>query len=454
MRTHAATRIPARQILWLFLAIFAWLCAPWQTGEAQEMPESFPCGDNPTTRAIISLTDQRAWSGWIERLSGEQAVTIGGEPVYILTRYSYAMFSGKPHARAFEYVLEQVSAWYPPEQIEVDPFTFDGHTWNNLIVTLPGDTRSDEIVILSAHLDSTSEDPGAFAPGASDNASGSAALLEAARVLRYFRFERTIRLIFFTGEEQGLVGSRAYVQDHDVDSVVGVINLDMFGFDNDRDGCFELHVGTKPASAPVGACIAEAVETYQPNLRFDYLNAINMELSDHATFWKMGIGAVEIAENIMYNGSENGCKGLRDTNPDYHTTNDTIDNLNLPVGAGIAQVALAASAGMAIPLEACFAAAPQLMREPASRQVTLQWQPLDGAQSYQVFRSVEGCTRGWQPVATVQADVWSDQSVSAGRLYSYRVEAMRDNGACYSLPSPCVQASIAYTPGRRWHEWE
>ena len=56
----------------------------------------------------------------------------------------------------------------------------------------------------------TSFDPWHLAPGAEDNASGSAALLEAARLFNRYRFERTLQIIWFTGEEQGLLGSLAF----------------------------------------------------------------------------------------------------------------------------------------------------------------------------------------------------------------------------------------------------
>jgi len=80
--------------------------------------------------------------------------------------------------------------------------------------------------------------------------------MEAARLFRFYKFDRTIKLIFFTGEEQGLWGSEAYVSDHpaEMDSIIGVVNLDMFGYDNDKDMCIELHVGTRTDSNMVGTC--------------------------------------------------------------------------------------------------------------------------------------------------------------------------------------------------------
>jgi carboxypeptidase Q len=81
----------------------------------------------------------------------------------------------------------------------------------NLLAEIPGDDRRNEIVMLGAHFDSHHA-----GTGATDNAAGSAAVLEAARILRSIesRPRRTIRFALWTGEEQGYLGSRAYVSEH------------------------------------------------------------------------------------------------------------------------------------------------------------------------------------------------------------------------------------------------
>ncbi len=147
----------------------------------------------------------------------------------------------------------------------------------------------------------------------------------------------------------------------------------------------------------------------------------------------------------MYNGTENGCKGIRDPNPAYHTTHDTMEKLNLDTGFAIASSALAAGAGMAINSGACFNSTPQLTREPASHQIGLQWTGIPDAQAYRIYRSDKGCSQGWIKIASATATSWSDRGVSSGRIYSYRIEAVSGDHACTSLPSPCLQASIHST---------
>ncbi len=319
---------------------------------ARPLASGFSCQYHPTVQQILSNLDQNTWRAWISKLSGAESVTVGGSSAAIQTRYTYAMFGPeRANARAYSYVLEQVRAWVTPSQIEEDTYTYQGYTWKNLIVTLPGESLSQEVIVLSAHLDSYSSDPWNNAPGAEDNASGAAALLEAARVLSQYQFQRTIRLIWFTGEEQGLLGSQAYLSDHTYNNIAGVINFDMFGYDADGDRCFEMHVGTLAASNQVGQCYADTIAAYQIDVTYDYL--INSSLgcrSDHCPFWNRGVGAVEILENNFIDSTGQGCGGRRDSSPYYHTTGDTVGTLNASTGFDTARAGIAAAANMALPL--------------------------------------------------------------------------------------------------------
>lgn len=84
----------------------------------------------------------------------------------------------------------------------------------NIIAEIPGTDKADELVILGAHFDSW--DSG---DGATDNAAGSAVMMEAMRILKAsnLKMRRTVRLALWTGEEEGLLGSRAYVRAHFAD---------------------------------------------------------------------------------------------------------------------------------------------------------------------------------------------------------------------------------------------
>jgi carboxypeptidase Q len=84
----------------------------------------------------------------------------------------------------------------------------------NLIGEIPGNSKRDEIVMLGAHFDSW-----IGGTGATDNAAGSAVVMEAARILKALdlQMDRTVRLALWSGEEEGLLGSKAYVKDHFAD---------------------------------------------------------------------------------------------------------------------------------------------------------------------------------------------------------------------------------------------
>ena len=84
-------------------------------------------------------------------------------------------------------------------------------TMFNVVGEIPGTDKADEIVMLGAHFDSWHA-----STGATDNAAGSAAMMEAMRILKQsgVRLRRTVRIGLWTGEEQGLIGSREYVAAH------------------------------------------------------------------------------------------------------------------------------------------------------------------------------------------------------------------------------------------------
>ncbi|MBE3071521.1 MAG: M28 family peptidase, partial [Acidobacteria bacterium] len=100
-------------------------------------------------------------------------------------------------------------------QAESDYFTFgaSNYTTSNIIATIPGRVAPDRVVIVCAHYDSYSTQAKTTAPGADDNASGTAAVMEIARILAGNEFDFTIKLIGFSAEEWGLYGSKHYAQE-------------------------------------------------------------------------------------------------------------------------------------------------------------------------------------------------------------------------------------------------
>jgi hypothetical protein len=98
-------------------------------------------------------------------------------------------------------------------EVAFDDSSADGM---NVVAEIPGGAKKDEVVMLGAHLDSWHS-----GTGATDNAAGSAVVLEAMRILKTLALpmDRTVRLALWTGEEQGILGSRGYVKNHFADPV-------------------------------------------------------------------------------------------------------------------------------------------------------------------------------------------------------------------------------------------
>ena len=144
--------------------------------------------------------------------------------------------------------------------VRLHQYTWQGQNWVNLEVTILGGELPEEIYIVGAHFDSASSVPD-DAPGADDNASGTAAVVEIARVLSGCQFRRTIRLVLFSNEEVGTIGSGAYVQDALLagDNISGYLNLDMIAFGPADE---DLDVATQPAFEDLAQTVVEAAELW------------------------------------------------------------------------------------------------------------------------------------------------------------------------------------------------
>ncbi len=409
-------------------------------GGVSAQGEDLSCGYDPSVDAILGQSDLTSWLYWVEVLSGEQPAQLNGFPYIIRTRNTGYMFDGSPDARAYDYVLQQVKNWFPERLITEQSFTYGEVGAKNIIVTIPGSTKPNEYVLLVAHLDDIAWFSARVAPGANDNAIGAATLLEAARLFRQLKFERSIRLIWFTGEEAGTVGSRAYVGEYGNLDYQGVINLDMFGWDGDGDRCFEIHVGLLPASDEIGGCLEESIESYPHDLSYDYLTSGATDRSDHIHFWLNDIGAIALTENTSEPGTENGCVG-EDMNPHYHSMEDTIAlNLTPDYAYDIAHAAMETTASLAGTIaEDPTPPTPNLtISDLQPGQVSMTWTPVPQVESYRVFRSSFGCQDWGVKIVETTQPGWTDETVRPDWPYQYRVEAVLGDGVTVSPPSNCV----------------
>ena len=218
-----------------------------------------------------------------------------------------------------------------------------------MVAEKPGTTRPGDIYIIGAHIDSTVRSPAnplLRAPGADDNASGSAAVLLAAELLAPYHFDGTIRFVLFTGEEQGLWGSRAYAADVADENIQGMVNLDMIAWDS-RDGPdVDLHAKQSlvPASMDLAALFQDVVDTYDLDL-LPVIYGNGISASDHSPFWNQGFAAILAIENYSGDGST-----ASDFNTYYHSINDLSVHINQDLFGEMARAALATLAHSAGPV--------------------------------------------------------------------------------------------------------
>ena len=155
-----------------------------------------------------------------------------------LVSYPSRHSGSTPNVEAGQWIHDRFKAL--GYEVEFHDFPLQGKTCRNVVATKTGTTTPETFLVVGAHYDSRSKaigDPKALAPGADDNASGTSGLLEIARVLSKAEIPCSVRLIAFSGEEQGLVGSTAYARKAASEklSIRAMVNMDMIGHPTDAE---------------------------------------------------------------------------------------------------------------------------------------------------------------------------------------------------------------------------
>ncbi len=193
-------------------------------------------------------------------------------------------------------------------------------------------------VILCGHYDSISRanDPYVCAPGADDNASGTACVLECARVLSCAQFERTVEFVLFDAEELGLKGSAWFAANVDTEIVYeGIINLDMVGADYGGTGTISLGAVDGTIDTVLARRLLDSSESLalQYQLSWDYKARSNQPMTDNLAFKGLvDAPAVALIES-----------GFRD-NPHYHNCTDIFEYVDPAYILDAARIALGAVA--------------------------------------------------------------------------------------------------------------
>jgi peptidase M28-like protein len=220
--------------------------------------------------------------------------------------------------------------------VREEPYTADGRQVTNVVAELPGKGRKGEIVLVGAHYDSP---PGS--PGANDNASGVAALLELARQFRGAAPERTLRLVAFVNEElpyfqTPLMGSRVHAAKAKQrgEKIVAMLSLETIGCYSDRPGSQQypppfsfFYPDTGNFVGFVGnlgsrQLVRDSIGTFRATTPFPseglagpaFITGIGW--SDHWAFWQEGYLGIMITDTAPFRY------------PHYHEPTDTPDKLD------------------------------------------------------------------------------------------------------------------------------
>jgi hypothetical protein len=280
---------------------------------------------NADVAEMIDRVDQDTVYDYMGGLTGEWPVKIGKnkKDYTIATRHTR---SGTPIEKATQYVSEFMDDL--GLSVEYHEWEYGSLSNRNVIGEKTGSKTPEEIVLITAHLDSAPS--GELAPGADDNASGSVGVMMAAQILSQYEFERTVRFVFFTGEEQGLRGSKRYASKvaTDGDNVVAAYNMDMIAWDVRNKPMLRIYTRAKrdpgyDGDMVIANTFVDVVDTY--GLDTVLIPVITPKgghwgghWSDHASFWDEGFSAVCAIEDDHSDWNRFN----------YHTVDDTISTLN------------------------------------------------------------------------------------------------------------------------------
>jgi carboxypeptidase Q len=205
-----------------------------------------------------------------------------------------------------------------PVRLELDVrnrFFDDNQDAFNIVAEIPGTDRADEVVMLGAHFDSWHA-----GTGATDNAAGSAAMMEAIRILKTsgLRMRRTVRLALWTGEEQGLLGSTEYVKQHFADRTTMALKpahakvSAYFNMDNGTGAIRGVYLQGNEAVRPVFAAWMEPFRS----LGMTTLSIRNTGSTDHVPFDDVGLPGFQFIQDPVEYSTHT-----------HHTNMDVYDRL-------------------------------------------------------------------------------------------------------------------------------
>jgi hypothetical protein len=265
----------------------------------------FTSGQN--VQDLIDQVSVNQLSSGLNIFSGETSTTVNNTTVSIINRVS-----NTGNDLSADYLVEELQ--------NLNNLTVTNNVYStlgrNVIATQTGSVNPNDIYLICAHYDAVAN------YCADDNASGTVAILEIARILSQQCVDNTIVYAFWDEEELGLLGARNYANAAAArgDNIKAVLNLDMMGFDGDGDNEFDIDVRNIAGSIAMKDELVALLNTYNSSINLS-VNIVDpgTPLSDHKPFWDQNYTAVLLGEAWSKN----------DQNSAYHTAADRVNLIDM-----------------------------------------------------------------------------------------------------------------------------
>lgn len=293
--------------------------------------QSFTFSQQDYVETVINEVNIDSLLDKVAILSGEKEVIINGETEKILNRY----YSYPENQLAADYIEAVLKSYGLQTYVQ----EFEG-TGENVYAVQTGSQFPEQKYIICGHYDSISDINQILARGADDNASGTAAVLEAARIFQNYEPKYTIIYALWDHEEIGLHGSSRFAKSANSagSDIRGVINLDMIAYDSNGDYDADLNTHSDYGnSVELANVMFNINDEYEIGLDLQLLDP-GSDRSDHAPFWTYDYSAIFLIED--FGG---------DFNNFYHSTQDRMDKFNNDYYHKMSQLSIATLAKLVEP---------------------------------------------------------------------------------------------------------
>ncbi len=343
---------------------------------------------------------------FIQSLIDEIDITGVEELIQHMENYGTRYYN-KPQAfEAEQWIKDQFIALGLETEIHTFP---QAGSSGNIIAIQEGTLYPDEYIVCGAHYDTYNNNQNFDdAPGADDNATGVASIIEAARILSQYEFDRSIIYCAWSAEEIGLVGSQYYAEDaaeEELD-ILGYFNLDMTGYlDSSQDFKFVLHYSHN----------SELLRDYYINMANIYYPGIETVMS----FSSWGSDYASFANNGYMGVSQN--EDWSHANPHYHSPTDLIgpsvnnfEQVETYAGLNIASVATLAKSLAVLPT-----APKNLVGIKGDQEANLSWDLITNEHlGFNIYRNDE-----FIQLVEPNTNSFTDTGLENETIYNYYITA-------------------------------